>query len=92
MQSKYVNDLPIYVSAERVSATTTHEADVWRRDLMLWIDRNHPHMLERDVMRDLVNQSNYWRNAFWELMWHEHSSYKLLVDLYHKELSRRSHD
>ena len=94
MQSKYVEEDVTnparYVSTERVSSMTPHEADVWRKELMDWIDRNHPHMLERDVMRILVDQSNYWRQAYWELMWHEHSSYKLLVDKYQELLKTSS--
>lgn len=83
-----VRDSPPTVSTERVSSMTAHEADVWYKDLMEWIDRNHPHMLEREVTRQLVDKANYWRNAYWELMWHEHSSYKLLVDKYHQLLSK----
>lgn len=90
MKSKYVvNETPHparHIPTERISKMTPHEADCWRRELMLWIDNNHPHMLERDVMRILVDQSNYWRQAYWELMWHKHSSYKLLVDKYQKLL------
>jgi len=89
LRSKYVPyEGPFNTITERVSEMTPREADIWRRNLMKWIDKNHPHMGEREAFRDLVDQANYWRNAFWELMWHEHSSYKQLVDLYHATLAR----
>lgn len=48
---------------------TPEEANKWCTELHQWIDKNHPHMLERETMRKLVDQSNYWRKAFWDIIY-----------------------